>query len=254
MANVLPRFCQTAFQTAFLAVVLACGTGRAAAEEVRIAVAANFLTTAEQLAAAFKAGTGNDVTLIAGSTGKLYAQIVNGAPVDIFLAADATRPALLAEEGRASAPTTYALGRLALWRPGAADAAIGSLREADRIAVANPDLAPYGAAAIAAIRNAGLEAVIADRLVYGENIGQAFAFVKSGAADAGFVAYAQILALPLEARGAYELIDGDAHAEIRQDAVLLYGCQRNNAAVAFMAFLTGPDAAAIIRDAGYDIP
>lgn len=233
---------------------LMIGGASATAEEARVVVAANFLTTAEKLADAFAATSEHRVTLIAGSTGKLYAQIVNGAPVDIFLAADQARPALLYKDDRASEPVTYAIGRLALWRPRAETVEISSLANAERIAIANPDLAPYGAASLALIKKFDLEDRVADKIVHGENIGQAFAFVRSGAADAGLVAYSQILALPDDERGAFIVIDADAHAPIRQDAVLLYDCKRNNAAVAFMAFLTSPAATDIIRDAGYDTP
>jgi molybdate transport system substrate-binding protein len=222
------------------------------AETALIAVATNFRPAAEALAAAFAAETGHEVTLTAGATGKLAAQIVNGAPFDLFLSADAETPERLAAAGHALAETqgTYATGGLLLW---SADAARdlsdpkAALAAARHIAVANPDLAPYGKAAMQAIEHMGLSATVADKIVTGENIGQTFALTASGAADLGFIAAA---ARP--GTGATWPVPRAFHAPIRQDAILLTHGAGNPAATAFLDWMRGDTARAIIRDFGYE--
>ena len=230
------------------------GGANAAAGEVRVAVASNFKSVLEQLEAPFEAATGHDLVLSAGSTGKLYAQIVHGAPYDVFLAADRERPARLIEEGRAEGPAvTYAVGQLALWRPDAGEAGPEMLRDGTvkRLAIANPDLAPYGAAAVEVLDTLNFDPELGPKLVRGENIGQTFAFVRTRSADAGFVALSQILVLPEEERGAWWIPPEDSYAPIRQNAVLLSRGTENPAARAFLDYLMSPEIQALIREAGY---
>jgi molybdate transport system substrate-binding protein len=224
---------------------------------VRVAVAANLASLHEKLAEAFTAGTGHTVTASIGSTGQLYAQIMNGAQYDVFLSADAKRVDLLHEAGAAVEGTrfTYAIGRLALYGP-----SLDSLRAIDaelrdaanrRIAIANPRLAPYGAAAEQLIERLGLRSLIARRLVRGENVTQAFQFVKTGAAEIGFVAWSQVVAEP---ERSWRLVPAELHDRIAQDAVLLYSGETNPAARAYLEFLRGDVARRMIRAGGYDTP
>lgn len=244
--------------TCILAALAAALIASAAhAESATIAVAANFKPAMKELEAAFEKESGRDLVVVAGSTGKLYAQIANGAPFDILLAADIAHPQKLAEEGFAEGePFTYAIGRLALWAPGETmiDASIIARREFGKIAIANPKLAPYGAAAAEVIGKLEISTAIESKLVYGENIGQTFAFVETGAASAGFIAYSQLLTLPEEKRAAYWAPPQSLYAPIRQGGVLLTRAKDNDAAKEFIAFLHSPAAEEIIRRSGYEIP
>ena len=220
-----------------------------------IAVATNFKTTLEKLETEFEAESGYAVQIVSGSTGKLYAQIVNGAPYDVFLAADQARPERLVEDGAAvhASRFTYAHGGLALWGPTRPDITADTLWEADitRFALANPDLAPYGAASVQLLdRYERLETLIPN-LVYGESVGQAFAFVSTGNAELGFVAASQVLALPEPDRGGHWLVPRQLHDPIAQDAVLLKRGADNAVAAAFLAYLKTDAAKKIIRDSGY---
>lgn len=225
--------------------------GSAAAERIMVAAAANFADPLAEIAASFEAETGHDVVIVIGSSGKLYAQIINGAPFDLFLSADAARPARLEAEGRILPGTRipYAFGRLALW---SADPALVTGPEAldeGRIAIANPKLAPYGAAAIEVLAALEIAEDVETRIVQGENVGQAFAMVASGNARTGFVALAQLRG-PRAPGGAFWVVPAEMHAPIRQDAVLL---RDTPAARAFHAFLQGPEAEAILERFGYDL-
>jgi molybdate transport system substrate-binding protein len=225
-----------------------------------IAVAANFGETARTLETRFEETTDHSVTLVIGSTGKLYAQIVNGAPFDAFLAADQRRPALLADEGRAVAGSrfTYAVGRLSLWSPdprripldGVETLAAGKFR---RLAMANPRLAPYGAAAAEVLRSLGLLDAMAERIVMGENVGQVYSMVATGNAELGFVALSQALTMAPADAGSRWDVPTELHSQIRQDAVLLDHGRSNVAAREFLRFLTGAEGAGIIRSFGYDM-
>ncbi|MEQ8333802.1 molybdate ABC transporter substrate-binding protein [Nisaea sp.] len=237
--------------------IVVTGAFSARAADATIAVAANFASTADILAKTFKAESGNTVVIASGSTGQLYAQIKQGAPFDAFLAADQIRPALLHKDGAAAqAPFTYATGLLALWSPDP-----DTIREDgatvlgralfERIAIANPKLAPYGAAARESLTALGLWPTYEKRIVMGQNIAQAFQIVAAGGAPAGFVALSQLLAAPENLHGSHWVVPADLHAPIRQDAVLLPRGAGNPAAEGFLAFLTSPLGCAAIRDAGY---
>ncbi len=230
----------------------------AAAAEATIAVAANFRSVLDQLEPAFEAETGHDLVVASGSTGKFYAQIVNGAPFDVFLSADRERPIRLEAAGTAITGSrfTYAVGRLAVWAPKETEIGAEHLARNDfrRIALANPDLAPYGAAAQDVIVALDLDEATAKKRVLGENVAQAFSFVRTGNAEVGFVALSQILTLPVSERGAYWAPPGDHYSPINQDAVLLAHGAENPAAYAFLEFLKSEEARAIIEQAGYSVP
>ncbi|HEX6903393.1 MAG TPA: molybdate ABC transporter substrate-binding protein [Thermoanaerobaculia bacterium] len=235
-------------------------TGPAAAEEAIVAVAANFSEVAERLAKDFERESGHTLTFVAGSTGKLYAQIANGAPFDVFLSADQETAARLEKEGRAVAGSrfTYATGRLTLWSPepgrvgsdGAATLRQGNFR---RLAIANPELAPYGAAARQALEKLGLWERFKDRIVKGETIGQAHAMVASGNAELGFVALSSVLSPRNETKGSRWDVPSHLYEPLRQDAVLLARAASNKAARGFLEFLRGARAKALIESYGYRV-
>ncbi len=224
------------------------------AEEVRVAVAANFTAAMRQIAADFAAETGHEAVVSYGSTGKLYAQIENGAPFDVFLAADQTRPRLLADAGRAGAPFTYAVGKLVLWSadPALVDDQGEVLRSGnfERLAIANPKTAPYGAAAMEVIRGRGVQAGVEPRLVRGDSITQTYQFVLTGNAQLGFVALSQVAA---HSDGSRWEPPQELYAPIRQDGVLLQRGRGNQAAAALIDFLKGPAARAVVKQYGYGV-
>lgn len=237
-----------------LAVVAAAtGLGTAAADQVTVAVAANFVRPMAALVERFEAETAHRVRVTAGSTGKHYAQIRNGAPFDAFFAADAERPRRLEEAGLTvpGSRLTYAIGRLALWsrRPGYVDADGAVLERGTfrHLALANPSLAPYGAAARDVLGAKGVLEALDGKLVFGEDVGQTFGFVHSGAAELGFVAYAQLVAEE-GVGGSYWLVPAELHAPIEQQAVLLVD---SPAARAFLEFTRSDAARAIIERFGY---
>jgi molybdate transport system substrate-binding protein len=243
-----------------LAVVLALCSCSAPREteptEVRVAVATNFAEVMEQIAERFEAASGHAVLVSSASTGTHYAQIRNGAPYDVFFSADRERPELLEQEGVAIAGTrfTYAIGRLALWSPdpGLVDDAGEVLASGEfrYLSIANPELAPYGAAARQVLERRGLWDGIQDRLVRGQDIGQAFAFVSSGNAELGFVALSQIQLPNAALEGSRWLVPATEHDPIEQQAVLLVD---SPAARSFLDFVRGEDATLLIRSFGYGI-
>lgn len=227
----------------------------ASAAEVNAAVAANFTQPAEALGKAFTEKTGDTVTFSFGATGGLYTQISQGAPFEVFLAADDERPALAVTEGLGVAGTvfTYAVGKLALYSPmldlsdGAAVLAAGDFQH---LAIAALATAPYGAAAVEVIDRLRLTASLAPRLVTGENISQTLQFVESGNAELGFVALSQVAGKPASQ---VWLVPAEHYAPIRQDAVLLKAGEDNPAARAFLDFLRSDEARAIIEAYGYEM-
>lgn len=243
-----------ALAAAWLAAVLASPAG---AGQVAVAVATNFVTPLAALTPAFEAATGHVALVSSGSTGKLAAQIAQGAPFDVFLAADAARPEALVAAGHAVAgsASTYALGRLVLLSRAAeatgADCLDFLRASAGKVAIANPRTAPYGAAALQAIDALGLGPALADRLVQGEDIGQTYAFVATGNAVAGFVGLSQVIDQGDDGVGCRWTVPTGLHDPIAQRAVLLVHGRDNPAAAAFLAFLRGPEAAAIIARFGY---
>ncbi len=239
------------------AAACALASAPAAADEVAVAVASNFAGAAADLAARFEAATGHQVALSPGSTGRHSSQIAAGARFAVFLAADAARPARLEAEGRAVAGSrfTYAVGQLVLWSPDAAlvdtAGAVLAGRAFAHLAIANPDLAPYGQAAREALTALGRWDALQPRIVRGENIGQAFQFVVAGAAELGFVALAQVRSPAGDRGGSLWMVPADLYAPIVQQAVLL---RDEPAARAFLAYLQGDEARAVIAAWGYGTP
>lgn len=241
---------------AILSALLAIPAG-ALAGEVHVAVAANFAAPMEKIAPMFEADTGHTALLSVGSTGKFYTQIRNGAPFDVLLAADDETPAKLEREGQGAGRFTYAVGRLALWsrQAGLVDAQGAVLRSGrfERLAVADPKLAPYGAAAYETLGKLGLLETLRLTLVQGENIAQAYQFAATGNAQLGFVALSQVQAGGRLKEGSAWIVPASLHAPIRQDAILLGKGKDKAAAAALMRYLHGDKARAVIRSYGYDI-
>lgn len=241
----------------FLCAAIAGASRPAAAAEATVAVAANFAAALEEIGTAFTAATGHRIVVVAGATGALLAQCAQGAPFDAFLAADGQSCDRLEREGLAVAGTrrTYAIGRLALW---SADKALVDSqgvalrrRRFAHLAIANPDLAPYGAAAVAVLDSLGLAAGMAPRLVTGQSVAQAYQFIASGAAELGFVALAQVWRNGAFTAGSGWIVPDGLYPPLRQDAVLLRRGAGNPAAAALLAFLADPRAVAIMDSYGY---
>lgn len=228
----------------------------AAADTAHVAVAANFLAPMKQLAPLFEHSSGHTLVVSSGSTGKFYAQIKNGAPFDVLLAADDETPARLMREGDAVHIQPYAIGKLALWSadPGKIDGTDSVLRRGayTRLAIANPRLAPYGAAAMQVLEKLGLADTIKGKSVVGENIGQTYQFVASGNAGIGFVALSQITRDGRLTGGSAWQVPTSLYAPIRQDAALLKRGEHNPAARALLDYLDTPAALAVIRSYGYE--
>jgi molybdate transport system substrate-binding protein len=226
----------------------------AAADELRVAVATNFVAAMDALVERFEAESGHTVLVSSGSTGGHYAQIRNGAPFDAFFSADVERPRLLEAEGVAvpGSRFLYAVGRIALWSPraGYVDDAGAVLETGDfrHLAIANPELAPYGAAARDVLEARGLWDRLEARLVMGQDIGQAYSFVHTGNAELGFVAWAQLEQPTTAIAGSYWLVPEALHRPIEQEAVLL---RDGAAARELLEFVKGPAAREIVRSFGY---
>jgi molybdate transport system substrate-binding protein len=235
-------------------VTLGVQTARAA--DTQVAVAANFTAPAKDIAAAFHAATGHTATLSFGSSGAFYTQIANGAPFEVFLSADADRPAKAEADGLAvpGSRFTYAVGRLVLYstQPGLVDPAGAVLKTGTfaHLAIADPAAAPYGAAAVETMAKLGVSKALTPKLVTGSSITQAYQFVATGAAELGFVAQSQVIGV---SGGSRWLVPATLHAPIVQQAVLLKTGAANPAASAFATFLRGPQASAIIRRYGYEV-
>lgn len=226
------------------------------AADTQVAVAANFTEPAKEIAAAFKAATGNTATLSFGSSGQFYAQMSHGAPFEVFLSADAERPQTAERDGLGvpGARFTYAVGRLVLYSKtaGLVDGAGAVLKAAKfaKLSIADPAAAPYGAAAVQTLQKLGLYEALKPKIVTGGSIAQAYQFVDSGAAELGFVALSQVINV---AGGSRWIVPAADHAPIDQQAILLKTGQDNPAAKAFLAFLKGPQAVAIIKKYGYEV-
>lgn len=231
----------------------------AVAGEVQVAVAANFTAPMQAIARQFEQDTGHKAVAAFGATGQFYAQIKNGAPFDVFLAADDVRPAHLEAE-RQTVPGsrfTYATGSLALWsaQPGYVDGQGAVLKQNAfrHLAIANPKAAPYGLAATQVLDKLGLAAAVKPKIVQGQSIAQTQQFVASGNAELGFVALSQVYKDGQLSAGSAWLVPGELHDPIKQDAVILAKGKDNPAAQAFVDYLKSPKAAAIIKSYGYQV-
>lgn len=231
--------------------------GVAQAAVVSVAVAANFTAPMQKIAEAFANDTGHKAVLAFGATGKFYAQIKNGAPFQVLLAADSETPVRLEKEGFAVPGTrfTYATGRLVLWsaQTGVVDDKGDVLRTSQdgKVALADPKLAPYGAAAIETLTRLNLLQRLQPRFVQGENIAQAYQFVATGNAPLGFVALSQVMVDGRIAKGSAWVVPASLHTPILQDAVLLTPGKDSPAALALTRYLRGEKARAIILSYGY---
>jgi molybdate transport system substrate-binding protein len=235
------------------AVVATLLAGQAEAAQTNVAVAANFTGAAKEIAAAFKAKTGDEAVLSFGSTGKLYTQISQDAPFDVFLAADQARPKKTIADGLGVSDSlfTYAVGRLVLWSRNAdlvRDAETLKTAKFDKLSICNPVAAPYGAASVETMKALGVYDALKPKLVVGANVSQAFQFVDTGNAEIGFVALSQLAG---NEGGSKWIVPQDLYKPIRQDAVLLKRGADNVAAKAFIRFLKGPEAKTIIEKYGY---
>ena len=230
----------------------------ARADEVKLAVAANFTAPMQKIAAEFERDSGHKALVATGSTGAFYAQNKNGAPFEVLLAADDETPARLEAEGAAvkGSHFTYAIGKLVLWsaKPGLVDDKGEVLKKNAfaHLALANPKTAPYGAAGVEALKKLGLFEAVQGKLVQGENISQAFQFVSTGNAELGFVALSQVWKDGALNGGSAWFVPAELYAPIRQDAVLLAKGAGKPAAEALLKYLKGAKAKAIIKSYGYD--
>jgi molybdate transport system substrate-binding protein len=255
---------KTTFYRALSLLLLVLAGGHAAvirADDITLAVASNFITTAKQLAADFEAQSDHRVTLAVGSTGAHYAQIRHGAPFDIFFAADVATPKRLEQENRIipNSRFTYAQGQLVLW---SLDAALvdkaGKLLEPEmlknnsfaHLAIANPRLAPYGLAAQQTLTSLGVLDALQNKIVRGENVGQTYQFIHSGAAALGFVSLAQVIGQAKNNEGSYWLVPQDLYSPIEQQAVLLTD---KKAARDFLNFVRSDAGKAVIQTHGYQV-
>jgi molybdate transport system substrate-binding protein len=233
-------------------------TGRVIADEVSVAVAANFTDATRQMVPLFEKATGHKAKVSYGSTGKLYAQIEHGAPFEVFLAADTKRP-MKAEQAGLAVPGSrfiYAKGKLVLWsnQAGLVDDGEAFLKDTAfaHLAMANPKTAPYGLAARQVMEHLGLWGPLQSKLVRGDSIAQTFQFAVTGNAEAGFVAYSQVKAWKGAAGSAW-VIPTTYYDPIDQSAVLLKKGESNPAAKAFLDFLQGDAARALIQRFGYGV-
>lgn len=244
--------------------VWARGPGVAGERALRVAAAASLRYALEEVVAAFReAHRDVNVEVTYGASGNFYAQILNRAPLDLFLSADVEYPRQVMEQGLALPDSffVYATGRLVLWvrRESPLEvekAGMEVLRHpaVRHIAVANPRLAPYGRAAVEALRRAGLQGVVADRLVYGENVNQAAQFVESGAADVGILPLSMVVAPPMRGAGRFWVVPAELHPPIEHGGVILKWVREGEAAWAFRAFLLGERGQAILERHGFGRP
>jgi molybdate transport system substrate-binding protein len=238
---------------------LLAAASQAQADEVSVAVAANFTAPMQKIALEFEKDTGHKVAASFGATGKFYAQIKNGAPFEVLLAADDETPAKLIKENAAVAGSqfSYAIGKLVLWsaKPAVVDGAGEVLKNGgfDHLAIANPKLAPYGAAAVEVMKALGVNDALQAKIVTGESIAQAYQFISSGNAQLGFVALSQVLK-DGKIEGSSWVVPAKLYSTIRQDAVILEKGKGKPAAEALMTYLKADKAKAIITSFGYELP
>ncbi|MHC8306141.1 molybdate ABC transporter substrate-binding protein [Pseudomonas sp. PB3P13] len=245
--------------TCLAALMAAVAIGTAHADEVQVAVAANFTAPIQALAADFKKDTGHTLVTSSGATGQFYTQIKNGAPFEVFLAADDSTPQKLESEGDAvkGSRFTYATGTLALWSAKDnyvdANGKVLSDNQYRHLSIANPKAAPYGLAATQVLAKLHLTDTVKAKLVEGQSISQAYQFVSTGNAELGFVALSQVYKDGKVTGGSAWIVPADLHDPIKQDAVILNKGKDNPAAKALVDYLKGPKAAAIIKSYGYQL-
>jgi molybdate transport system substrate-binding protein len=246
-----------------LFLVLLLAVNGVAAETIKVAAAADLNYAMNELADRFQASIGTKVLLSFGSSGNLLSQIQNGAPFDLFFSADEDYPKKLAAAGAMDTATlkTYAIGHLVLWVPNSSALDPGKLQmnllaetSVSRISIANPQHAPYGRAAIAALEHYGLKDKVASKLVYGENVSQAAQFVQSGNAQAGLIALSLAKSPAMASAGKYWELPAESYPQLRQVAGVVSASQQKKAAQAFLDFVLSSDGAAILRKYGLGTP
>lgn len=249
----------TRFAPLCLAGLMAAAIGTAHADEVQVAVAANFTAPIQAIAADFEKDTGHKLITSFGATGQFYTQIKNGAPFEVFLAADDSTPQKIETEGATvkGSRFTYATGTLALWSAKDnyvdANGKVLSDNQYQHLSIANPKAAPYGLAATQVLAKRGLTDKVKAKLVEGQSISQAYQFVSTGNAELGFVALSQIYKDGKVTGGSAWIVPADMHDPIKQDAVILNKGKDNPAAKALVDYLKGPKAAAVIKSYGYQL-
>ena len=232
-------------------------SANAQAAEIKVAVASNFANVLKEIAVEFQKDTGHQLAITPGATGKFYAQIINGAPFDVFLSADDETPRKLAQEGKAitSSQFTYAIGRLALWSPNPEmvdkNADILKTDKFKFIAIANAKVAPYGQAAVQTMQKLGLLAKIEPRVVQGESIAQTYQFVSTGNAQLGFVALSQIFEHGRIKTGSAWIVPEEMHEQLKQDAVILQSCKQTSVCQDLMDYLKSEKAKKMMASYGY---
>lgn len=248
------------FAPACVASLLAVfAVGAVQADEVQVAVAANFTAPIQAIAADFEKDTGHKLVAAYGATGQFYTQIKNGAPFEVFLSADDTTPEKLEKEGDTvkGSRFTYAVGTLALWsaKEGYVDdnGEVLKKNEYQHLSIANPKAAPYGLAATQVLEKLKLTEATKAKIVEGQNITQAYQFVSTGNAELGFVALSQIYKDGKVSSGSAWIVPASMHDPIKQDAVILNKGKDNAAAKALVEYLKGPKAAAVIKSYGYQL-
>jgi molybdate transport system substrate-binding protein len=233
------------------------------AQELRVAAAADLNYVMQDLAARFEQKTGAEVDLSFGASGNFYSQIQNGAPYDLFFSADLGYADKLAAAGfvEPASLRTYAVGHLVLWVPNSSKLDPGKLKmdllldpSVQRIAIANPQHAPYGRAAMAALEHFGLKDKIAGKLVLGENISQAAQFVQSGNAEAGLIALSLAMSPAMKNAGKYWELPEDAYPEIQQGVGILSSSKHKQAAQAFIDYIGSPEGTAVLEQYGFRVP
>ena len=233
--------------------------GPVLADDVQVAVAANFTAPIEEIGKAFNKATGHQLKVSTGSSGKFYAQIKNGAPFQVFLSADEEKPALLEKDGLAvqGSRFTYAIGKLVLW---SADPAVVDTKgqilmknQFNKLAIANPKTAPYGEAAMETLGALKIKSLLEPKLVMGENIGQTYQFVATGNAEIGFVALSQVTRDNKITSGSAWVVPEKLYSPIKQDAVLLVNGKDSPAARLLMTFLRSEDTLNVIKSYGYGV-
>ncbi len=259
--NPIPRF-WTAIAALMLMLSLSPSAPASAADEITVAAAADLTFAFKDVAAKFQAQTGDIVKLSFGSSGNFFSQIQNGAPYDLFFSADISYARKLETAGLTEPGTLYeyAIGKIVLWVPAGSkldvNTGLGVLTDPAirKIAIANPEHAPYGRAAMAALRRAEIYDRIKDKIVLGENISQTAQFVQSGNADIGIIALSLALAPTLKDKGKYFEVPADDYPAIEQAAVLLKASKKKNLAKKFVAFLKQPESIEIMQRYGFVVP
>lgn len=250
-------------KTISLLLALVIAAGGALAEDIAVAAAADLNFAMKDLAARYERKSGTKVALSFGASGNFYSQIQSGAPYDLFFSADADYPAKLAAAGfiEKASVQTYAVGHLVLWIPNSSKLNLQQLKmdtllqpSVEKIAIANPDHAPYGRAAIAALEHFGLKGLVSGKFVLGENVSQAAQFVQSGNAQAGLIPLSLAISPAMKSAGRYWELPADSYPEIQQAAGILSTSKHKQAAQAFIDFVASPEGATVLQQYGFTLP